>query len=128
MGIRAIMFRLAALLVLLSSAGDYCAFDLYDSEASMSRPRLVIFSLGHATGPVVAPSTLPDDRCPCCPQHPIAGNHTGEASLDLNHPRGSRHSIVASGKSRHRTATPSLIHIFLTVAVCPIGTFARSFS
>ena len=66
MGIQTIILRLAALLVLLSSACDYCAFDMFDSEASMSLPGPVIVSSGHATGAAVATSNLPDDRCLCC--------------------------------------------------------------
>jgi hypothetical protein len=62
---RPIVLRLAALLVLLSSICDYCVFDRYDQEASMSRPLPVL--LGDA-GVAIRPVTtdLPDDRCLGC--------------------------------------------------------------
>jgi hypothetical protein len=68
MRIQAIVLRLAALLVLLCSACDYCAFDLYNPEASMSRPGPELFS---DTDRAFCPSTvrtsdLPDDQCLCC--------------------------------------------------------------
>jgi hypothetical protein len=69
MRIHAIILRLAALLVLLSSVCDYCAFDLYDSEASMSRPgpMLLANNAGKAIGQAkVRTSDLPDDHCLCC--------------------------------------------------------------
>jgi hypothetical protein len=59
------ILRLAALLVLLSSVCDYCAFDRYDQEASMSRP---VPALLGDTGMAICPVTtdLPDDRCLGC--------------------------------------------------------------
>jgi hypothetical protein len=68
MRIQPIIWRLVALLVLLSSACDYCAFDLYDSEASMSRPGPVLFGDRGQDSHAVAAKTsdLPDDHCLCC--------------------------------------------------------------
>jgi hypothetical protein len=69
MGVRAIIFRLAALLVLLSSASDYFAYDLCDPGASMSSagPELLLTHTAHAiTLPLARTTDLPDDHCLCC--------------------------------------------------------------
>jgi hypothetical protein len=68
MRMQAIILRLAALLVLVSSACDYCAFDLNDPGAPMSRPGvLLLVATDHAICPLaVRMSDLPDDRCMCC--------------------------------------------------------------
>jgi len=60
--------RLAAFLVLLSAGCDFCAFDLYDPDASMSQPGPVMnVDTANAICPaVMKTSDLPDDRCLCC--------------------------------------------------------------
>jgi hypothetical protein len=68
MRIQAIVVRLAALLVLVSSACDCCAFDLNDPEAPMNRPGsvLVVQAVLAVNCAVVKTSDLPDDHCLCC--------------------------------------------------------------
>lgn len=64
------VIRIVALLVLLTSAMDYCAYDLYDPSASMSMAGSDIFMAGIAPAKLAAlqtrPSDLPDDRCLGC--------------------------------------------------------------
>src|SRR5258708_4365737 len=61
--------RIVALVVLLSAAADYCAFDRWDPTAPMSAAGLEsTFSLTpHAAmkGSLHTPSS-PDDHCLCC--------------------------------------------------------------
>jgi hypothetical protein len=68
MRIRATFSQLVAALVLLLSACDYCAFDMYDSEASMSQAVPVLFrSMGHTVQiATVRTIDLPDDHCLWC--------------------------------------------------------------
>jgi hypothetical protein len=61
MRIQGVMLQLVALLILASSACDFCAFDLYDPGASMSCPGPLSISL-----PAARASDLPDDHCLCC--------------------------------------------------------------
>ena len=69
MSARAIIFRLAALFVLLSSASDYSTYDLYDPSASMSLPGPALL-LSAAAHPIAlaerSTTNLPDDHCLCC--------------------------------------------------------------
>jgi hypothetical protein len=60
--------RLAAFLVLLSAGCDFCAFDLYDPDASMSQPGPVMnVDTANAICPAaMRTSDLPDDHCLCC--------------------------------------------------------------
>jgi len=63
------VIRIVALLVFITSAIDYCAYDLYDPSASMSLARSDIMA-GIAPAKLTAlrtrPSDLPDDRCLGC--------------------------------------------------------------
>jgi hypothetical protein len=65
MRIQPIVLRLAALVVLLCSVCDYCAFDRYDLEASMSRPGPVLLG-DTGMGICCVTKDLPDDRCLGC--------------------------------------------------------------
>jgi len=75
---RAIPIRLVALIVLLTSACDYVAFDRWDPSAPMNSMRLeVIPDLVPKTATTVSVHTvdLADDHCLCCspwiaPQRP----------------------------------------------------------
>jgi hypothetical protein len=68
MRLSATIVRLAALLVLISSVCDYCAFDLNDPEAPMSQPGplLIVQRVLTAGAAAVRTSDLPDDHCLCC--------------------------------------------------------------
>jgi hypothetical protein len=63
------MIRAVAVLLLITSAFDYCAFDLEDPSAPMSSvrseaiPDLVPDQQASAK---IVTSELPDDRCLCC--------------------------------------------------------------
>jgi hypothetical protein len=61
MRIQGVILRLLALLVLVSSACDFCTFDLFDPGAAMSSPGPRSISL-----PAAQASDLPDDHCLCC--------------------------------------------------------------
>ena len=64
-----VMIRAVAVLLLITSAFDYCAFDLEDPSAPMSSvrsgaiPDLVPDRQASAK---IVTSDLPDDRCLCC--------------------------------------------------------------
>jgi hypothetical protein len=66
---RVVMIRLVALLVLITSASDYCAFDVWDPSAPMSAAGseairdLVQYRQASVK---MRPSELPDDHCLCC--------------------------------------------------------------
>ena len=69
MRVRATIFRLAALFVLLSSASDYSTYDLYDPAASMSSPgpTLILTPTVHTVSLTASSAkSLPDDYCLCC--------------------------------------------------------------
>ena len=66
---RTVMMRLVAMLVLITSAFDYCAFDVWDPTAPMSSGRSeAIRDLvpRHQTSAKIRTSELPDDHCLCC--------------------------------------------------------------
>lgn len=66
------LVRLAAVLVLLSAAGDYCVFDVGDPWASMSAPLCSPYSEempcfhAKANKRSMQNNDLPDDHCLCC--------------------------------------------------------------
>jgi hypothetical protein len=67
--VRASMFRLIALLVLVTSAFDYCAFDLSDPTAPMSSTRSEAIRdlvVQHKASIKSLISELPDDQCLGC--------------------------------------------------------------
>jgi hypothetical protein len=62
-------FRIAALVVLLTSFSDYWAYDRFDPAAPMnsSGPEAVaVLDLDAPSGVGLQSSNLPDDRCVCC--------------------------------------------------------------
>jgi hypothetical protein len=63
-----IVVRLAALLVLISSVSDYCAFDVNDPEALMNQTARVVIvqTVLAVNAPLLRTSDLPDDHCLCC--------------------------------------------------------------
>ena len=66
---RGVIIRLIALLVLVTSGFDYCAFDVWDPTAPMSLTRSeAIRDLlpGHQTSVTNLTSELPDDQCLGC--------------------------------------------------------------
>jgi hypothetical protein len=83
------MLRLVALLVLVTSGFDYCAFDVWDPTASMSLTRSeAIRDLfpDHQTSVTNVTSELPDDQCLGCapsilPRPVIVHRVTREASV-----------------------------------------------
>jgi hypothetical protein len=77
--VRHTALRLVALIVLLSGAADYCAFDLSDPLAPMSAsgtPSAIVAGANrHMTQTSIRLTDTQDDRCICCaagfPAHPI---------------------------------------------------------
>ena len=66
---RVVIIRLVALLVLITSGCDYCAFDVWDPTAPMGLTRSeAIRDLGpyHQTSVKNVTSELPDDQCLGC--------------------------------------------------------------
>ena len=86
---RGLIIRLVALLVLITSACDYCAFDVWDSTAPMSLTRSeAIRDLvpDHHMSVRNVTSALPDDQCLGCapsilPRPPILHRVTLEAPV-----------------------------------------------
>jgi len=69
--VRRVALRLIALMVLLSGAADYFAFDVSDPLAPMNAspaPGFTSGSISHRMNPAaVGHSDSQDDRCICCP-------------------------------------------------------------
>jgi hypothetical protein len=69
MFLRAVLFRSVALFVLVTSAFDYCAFDVWDPAAPMSSTRSEIIRdlvPHHQTSAMIATSESADDQCLGC--------------------------------------------------------------
>jgi hypothetical protein len=69
MPLRAILFRLVAVLVLITSAFDYYSFDVWDPTAPMSSTRSEIIRdliSHHQTSAKIGTSDLADDQCLGC--------------------------------------------------------------